>query len=572
MKLCMFTLLFVSGFVDDILCTDYRIVHTPSGPIRGIGVPYEGETVYQYRNIPYAKPPVGDLRLQKPVPHQIWTDIFDATVFGPSCLQDKDRIKNLIPKLPNPNFSEDCLQLNVYTPSTVLPQDRKSVMIWVHGGAFLLGQASYFDSTRLVTRGDVIIVTLNYRLGALGFLSTSDDGMPGNFGLWDQRLAFQWVKQNIASFGGDPNSITIFGQSAGAFSVGLHAMMPINRGLFTRVISESGGLDSKIAVRQDPKPITSEYGRVINCTQGTDTDTLVRCLRGKTFYEIIEAQNSLNSSFYGGDYNLEFMPVIDGVLIKEMPGALLSNFSSEEYKFFKSLDIIFGTSSNDGGIAATIVANRLQEKYRFNTTLEIPTVVLRDEIAPKLAELFYNNNEHVSRAIFDMYSSTDTLEQSKNVLNLFTDYTFLSATVSALNSHSATSISPGKNTFQYIFSGHGAIAGSYVLPVYFTGAWHGAELPFLFGQIGPGTALNNTANNRALADMVVSYWTNFAKHGNPNGQGLPIWPTYNPITAEFLNISVTPSTGSHVAEDRMRFWNKYIPSLLELGASAIVGK
>ncbi|OWF39888.1 carboxylesterase 1F-like [Mizuhopecten yessoensis] len=285
MERSTFILLFVTGFVSCVQCTIFRTVRSPSGPIKGIGVPYQGNTVFQYRNIPYAEPPLGNLRLRKPVPHRTWTEVLDATMFGPSCSQDIARIKSILQKLPNRNFSEDCLQLNVYTPNIASSQNRKSVMIWVHGGAYMLGQASLYDATLLVTEGDVIVVTVNYRLGALGFLSTGDDAARGNYGLWDQRLAFEWVKNNIASFGGDPDTMTIFGQSAGAFSVGLHAMMPMNRGLFTRIISESGGQSSNIAVRSDPKPVTFRYGRAINCIKNADnqidTAALLQCLREK---------------------------------------------------------------------------------------------------------------------------------------------------------------------------------------------------------------------------------------------------------------------------------------------------
>ncbi|OWF39889.1 Bile salt-activated lipase [Mizuhopecten yessoensis] len=195
-----------------------------------------------------------------------------------------------------------------------------------------------------------------------------------------------------------------------------------------------------------------------------------------------------------------------------MPEVLLSNSASEENKFFRSLDAIYGTSNTEG-ISATIVAYGLQKRYGFNATLEIPNIVLHDEFAPTISRLFYNNNEQVSRAIYDEYSSEDTLEQSKNMLDLFTDYVFLAATVGALNSHSLAGSVPSGNTFQYLFTGEGIIEGPFVLPVYFKGAWHGAELSFLFGLNGPGNVLNKTADGNALRKKMISYWTNFAKHG-----------------------------------------------------------
>ncbi|XP_033753617.1 carboxylesterase 4A-like isoform X2 [Pecten maximus] len=240
------------------------------------------------------------------------------------------------------------------------------------------------------------------------------------------------------------------------------------------------------------------------------------------------------------------------------------------YKFFRSLDIIYGTCSSEG-LVATIIADGLQKKYGFNATLEIPTIVLRDEFAPTISHYYYNSNEHVSRAIYDKYTSKDALTQSKNMIDVFTDYIFLASTVKALNSHSSTGLATGGNTFQFIFSAHGVLKG-YVVPVYLEGAWHGAELPFLFGLDGQGVVVNKTADINAVTNTMITYWTNFAKHGNPNSHGLPDWPVYNPVTTEYLNINTIMSTGSHVAEDRMRLWNWYIPSLLKLQTSAILGK
>ncbi|XP_052071092.1 carboxylesterase 1F-like [Mytilus californianus] len=192
----------------------------------------------EFRNIPFAKPPVGGLRFHQPVPYGSWSDIYDATRFGPSCIQSVNGIVDQY--VPNTNTSEDCLVLNIYVPSGFSESNAKSVIIWVHGGGYYLGQGMFYDGSYLSGIGDVIVVTINYRLGVFGFFSTMDDVALGNYGLWDQQMAIKWVHDNIESFGGDPNSVTIAGQSAGAFSVALQALNPANKGLFHRVIAQSG--------------------------------------------------------------------------------------------------------------------------------------------------------------------------------------------------------------------------------------------------------------------------------------------------------------------------------------------
>lgn len=182
--------------------------HTPLGDVAGLATPVQGQMVFFFLGIPYAQPPVGLRRLQKPVPVQAWSRIRDGTQFGPSCPQISGGV--------GPT-NEDCLYLNVYTPVNVSQFDSsfttssslKAVMVWVHGGGFVAGAGRSADGSIMAARGDVVVVTINYRLGMLGFLSTLDTAIPGNYGLWDQRMAFQWVRDNIATFGGDPNKVSL---------------------------------------------------------------------------------------------------------------------------------------------------------------------------------------------------------------------------------------------------------------------------------------------------------------------------------------------------------------------------
>ncbi|MEW8563416.1 MAG: carboxylesterase family protein, partial [Candidatus Thiodiazotropha sp.] len=192
-------------------------------------------TVDKYHGIPYAEPPVGDLRFKKPVPKESLPSPFQATKHGSICYQI-----NLFPGLDNLTRSEDCLFLNIYAPSK--RKEPLAVMVWIHGGGFMCGASDLSISDTLASYGDVIIVTVNYRLTVWGFLSTGDANAPGNIGFWDQHLAIKWVHDNIQAFGGDPNRVTIFGESAGGMSVTYQSLYSGNKDLFQRVIAQSGTL------------------------------------------------------------------------------------------------------------------------------------------------------------------------------------------------------------------------------------------------------------------------------------------------------------------------------------------
>src|SRR5262245_3593825 len=215
-------------------------VDPPAGAVCGLAIeapPTTNRDLYSYRGIPYALPPVGDLRWAPPEAHPRWNDLRPATAFGAICPQDNVA-----------GDSEDCLFLNIWTPRAVVDRQKPKqlpVMVFIHGGYFVFGAGSLplYDGAYLAASGNVVVVTLNYRLGALGFLAVPELGLTGNFGILDQRQALRWVAENIAAFGGDPSKVTIFGESAGAMSVGLHLFsIPANRGLFRAAIMESNPL------------------------------------------------------------------------------------------------------------------------------------------------------------------------------------------------------------------------------------------------------------------------------------------------------------------------------------------
>lgn len=217
------------------------IVNAKCGPISGRRIELLGKGVNVFLGIPYAQPPIGDLRLRKPVPKQNWSATLNATRRPHQCRQNPQEW----PAFPgkSTNCSEDCLYLNLWAPADGIPGELRPVMVWIHGGDFILGSSSwdYYDGSMLSAYGEVVVVSMNYRLGRLGFLNAGTEEAPGNQGLYDQKLALQWVKDNALYFGGNASAVTLFGQDAGAASIAMHMMSPLSSGLFNRAILQSGG-------------------------------------------------------------------------------------------------------------------------------------------------------------------------------------------------------------------------------------------------------------------------------------------------------------------------------------------
>lgn len=491
-------------------------VPTTIGPVEGINVTYNGEIVIQYLGIPYATPPLGNLRFKRPEPHQRWNDTFSASEFGPSCMQYL--LQNDEWLLRNKTVSEDCLQLNIFVPLLQNELPKKAVMVWIHGGGFTAGQATLFDASYIALEGNVIVVTINYRLGVFGFLYTGDENAPGNYGLWDQRLAIQWVKDNIDNFGGDSGNICIFGGSAGGFSVGVQSMSPLNQGLFQRAIFESGTISWLKDFEVRTADVAETIGQRVNCSATDssgkhDTRALVECLRRAPSSSLLAAQGPA-SGFPPDElvFHKKMGPVIDGELVTGNPMTLLTNKSSSAYKMFKSVDVLAGTNNAEGGLLYFFLQS-FQEKYNFNISKEIPVRVLCDLVAPSVARVYYDDDAKVSSAICAQYKvNTSSLQQTRNIVNVFADIVFIVPTVITLQAH-AISENGGK-TFHYLFSHQPTFTWIQTRPAWLLGANHAGELPFVFGldAMYPPKAGKPT-DEMNLSKHIMKFWTNFAKYG-----------------------------------------------------------
>ncbi|XP_069918650.1 liver carboxylesterase 1-like [Oryctolagus cuniculus] len=264
------------------------VVDTMHGKVLGKFVSLEGfaQPVAVLLGIPFAKPPLGSLRFAPPQPAEPWSYVKNTTSYPPMCSQvtvDDSLLQVLNTNRENVSLdiSEDCLYLNIYTPADLMKKSRLPVMVWIHGGGLVLGAASIYDGLTLSVHENVVVVTVQYHLGIWGFFSTGDEHSRGNWGHWDQVAALRWVQVNIANFGGNPGSVTIFGESAGAESVSLLVLSPLVKNLFHRAISESGVALSPGLFRKDVKPLAEQIAIAAGC-KTTTSAVMVHCLRQKT--------------------------------------------------------------------------------------------------------------------------------------------------------------------------------------------------------------------------------------------------------------------------------------------------
>ncbi|KAI8514332.1 Neuroligin-3 [Branchiostoma belcheri] len=330
------------------------VVTTKYGPVGGrrIEAPKHGmRAVRRYLGIPYARPPVGDLRFKPPMPPAHWADERDCTTAAAACPQIVPPDDATFPFPPRfrksmqsylTRMDEDCLYLNIYSPEDQGNLDREemyplAVLVFIHGGGYTSGTANAYDGTVLASHGLVVVVTVNYRLGVFGFLSTGDKSAPGNYGIMDQIAALQWISDNIGSFNGDPTRITLVGFGTGAASVNLLTMSPKAAGLFRRAILQSGSALSTWSMAHNPRHSATILAERVGCCRD-DTLRTVDCLRDKSYSDLLLKE----ATFSGSPFYSMFGPVVDGTVITDNPRRLL------EGDLFRSYDLMLGIAENDG--------------------------------------------------------------------------------------------------------------------------------------------------------------------------------------------------------------------------------
>ncbi|XP_051884638.1 fatty acyl-CoA hydrolase precursor, medium chain-like [Pristis pectinata] len=512
------------------------IVVTKYGPLEGKQVSVRGTTkpVYNYLGIPFAKPPVGPLRFSAPEPPEMWSGTRKATTFSPGCLQNStvmDMLTDLLKINSGPKrYREDCLYLNVHTP--VQPHDTEtklSVMVWIHGGGFMVGSGLFYDGSSLAAYEDVVVVVIQYRLGILGFLSTGDEHMKANLGMLDQIEALKWVQENIKSFGGDPSSVTIFGESAGGVSVSLLLGSPLAKGLFHRAISESGTALFEMVFNPDPKSTVQALANKTGCGQDTSWE-LVSCLRNKSEEEILNlTQTTL------------FAPiVVDGIFLTKDTEQLF------EAKEFTVVPYMLGVTNHEAGWILSKMMN--PPGWEEGMDKETSKMIINNTY------LLTEENVQLSLDYY-MGDTQDRVKIRDLHLELLGDVFMLVPTIRAAR----YCRDAGCPVYLYEFQ-HSTSIFRRGRPE-FVKADHGDEILYVFGAAfwdGDISVLGNiTAEEEALTRSIMSYWANFAKNGNPNGEGLVLWPAYDQ-NENYMQLNLKPVAGTKLKEHRMKFFTKIL--------------
>jgi para-nitrobenzyl esterase len=488
------------------------VVQTASGAVRGVVAP----DYRVFEGIPYAADPVGALRWALPAPPQPWQGVRDATKPGLRCPQDTRR---------DPDYGrpagEDCLNLNVWTPHGATPENPRPVLVWIHGGGFLNGSADIYDARWMATRGDIVVVTVNYRLGTLGFLAhpalgRSDD--IGNYGLADQQAALRWVHDNIAEFGGDPAKVTIAGESAGAMSVCDHLVAPQSAGLFRAAILQSGPCQTQ-ADRQTAQRVSLDYAASLGCA---DPATAAQCLRA---LPVSRLQRPPLYVGFGADRLTG--PVTGTGRVPEDPMAAIA------LDKVPRVPVLIGTNTDEFTLFTAV-------QYLKNHGLPPYSALFSDTFgADAAAVAAHYPPQH--------YGGSTGLAYAAAV----TDGEFACPA-----DRMATGLARGAPVYAYEFNDRTAPAPDVFHHVPFpVGAGHGLELRYLF-DIGGAPPLNPA--QRQLSNQMIDYWSRFVKTGAPDVAGKPQWPQLSSDPSNGPRLSLQTGkptvTTDYAARHQCPFW------------------
>jgi len=481
-----------SAFAQKI---DSPQVKTANGIVQGV---VEASGIHSFKGIPYAQPPIGDLRWKEPQAPKNWKGILHTDHFGPQAMQ--------APIYSDMQFrsngrSEDCLYLNVWTPAKS-PKEALPVLVYFYGGGFQAGDGSEYryDGESMSRRG-IVAVTINYRLGIFGFFAhpeltkESAHQSSGNYGLMDQHAALLWVQKNIAAFGGDPNRVTIAGESAGSFSVSAQVASPLSKGLFIGAIAESGSL----------------LGR-------TPTATLAAA-----------ESNGIQFATSVGAASLTDLRKIPADSLLKLSGKSHFPVDADGYFLPRSPNVIFDNGSQ---MHVPLLAGWNSAENDYHAILGNDSTSLQ-AYKNALTKLYGGH----AGDVFALYPAANDAEVKQAATDLASDNFIVSGTWKFIDVHSKTS---GKPVYNYIFGRVRQPVGGFTQPA--MGASHSSEIEYALGNLSTNKAYAWTADDYKVSNTMESYFANFIKTGNPNGQGLPKWKPFNEANQQAMWIDVTSKT------------------------------
>ncbi|KAM5262699.1 LOW QUALITY PROTEIN: liver carboxylesterase 1-like [Ctenodactylus gundi] len=608
------------------------VVNTAHGKVLGKYVSLKGfaQPAAVFLGVPFAKPPLGSLRFTPPQPPEPWHYVKNTTSYPPMCSQDAQGSQSLSDLFTNRkerisfNYSEDCLYLNIYTPADLKKKSSLPVMVWVHGGGLVVGGASTYDGLALSAHENVVVVTIQYRLGIWGFFSTGDEHSRGNWGHLDQVAALQWVQDNIANFGGNPGSVTIFGESAGGESVSVLVLSPLAKNLFHRAISESGVVFTAGLFTKNVKPVAKKIAVSAGCPTTTSA-VMVHCLRQKTEEQLLETsfhmmkakvmspwrtskqqgeeegrrqqqmsspdlamlplgaraspsslvpappwpspsprthvQQDLRNAEQCGNLLIHLLPlssqkllkidfsadpterypivptVVDGVFLPKTPEELYAE------KSVNTVPYMVGINKQEfSWIIPMMIGNQFSEDKMDDQTATsllwkfYPLVSIPQELTPMAIE------KHLG--------GTNDLVKKKNLfLDMIGDLMFGVPSVIVSRSHRDA----GGPTYMYEFQYRPSFS-SPMKPKTVVGD-HGDEI---FSVLGAPFLKDGASEEEInLSKTVMKFWANFARNGNPNGQGLPHWPAYDQKEG-YLQIGATIQAAQGLKAKEVAFWTELL--------------
>ncbi|MFA6451772.1 MAG: carboxylesterase/lipase family protein [bacterium] len=467
-----------------------------------------------YKGIPFAAPPVGALRFAPPEESAAWEGPLDATKFGNECVQFPLGVMATAEPIGN----EDCLYLNVWQPVTAAKQ-KKPVMVFIHGGGFVMGSGSqpWYEGSNLASFGDVIVVTINYRLGPFGFMAHPSfrdaEGHAGNYGFYDQLTALKWVKKNIGNFGGDAGNITIFGESAGGMSVKLHLISPLSKGLFKKAIIESGPAFLMNTTLENAQEKGLKQAAALGCDNPDSAADCLRALDAKQIMRVLKPVMGFAAGDKKDTQDFSSNPIVDGYGVPDNPIDAIRKGAYD-----KSVKIMAGSNQNEFAIFTMMKKIETKEDLSENIRKDMENYKR------------YFGDRELPADFMSLYPVSDYPSPKQCYNAILTDVVFTCPTKVMANAMADT----GAETYVYYFTKHLMDKGI----TRDWGAFHSAELFFIFGNLAFMGINAKTPENVEMSKTMMTLWTSFARTGVPAASGAPEWPRYDAKTLKAMRLDL----------------------------------